>query len=263
VAVVVPTMLVAWSGLRTGVVRAQDQWTARVVAPAPAVEAWSMSFRRDPPSALTPEAAPASEAAQAPNRDPRPLTLAMAGLAAFLLLRLAPPGARPLVIAGSLLTPAMVVAVVFGSPQPIVLAGAAGAALLARARGEVALGLVAGGLLTALAVAFAAGGPGLSAIGPGLGLFNIFLYWGAEEAAAPLGLVLAATGLAGAAALAWAMKAPAFGVAAAAWLMALWFLPSASPHALAAPLALVALAAVSTDLDSESAPASTDRPPLP
>ena len=70
-------------------------------------------------------------------------------------------------------------------------------------------------------------------------------------------------GIAGAAILAWRIRVPDVAVAAAAWLVALWFLPSASPHALATPLALVALAGVSTDWDSPPARASTDRPPLP
>ena len=106
------------------------------------------------------------------------------------------------------------------------------------------IGLLAGGLLTALAVAVVGGGPRWSAIGPGVGLFNIFLYWGAEATGAAIGLTLAAIGLVGAAVLAGGMKAPAFAAAAAAWLVGLWFLPSASPHAVATALALIALSAI-------------------
>jgi hypothetical protein len=247
-AVVVPTVFVIWSGQRTGVARAQDEWLAHVVAPAPALEAWSPSFRRDPPGPLSAglEAAPAGP--RAPVRDPRPLTLAAAGLAAFFLARLAAPGARLLILAGAMLSPAMVLSVVFGSPQSFVLAGLAGGALLARARGWQALtGLLAGGLLAALAAAAVAGGPRWSAIGPGLGLSNIFLYWGAEASAAAIVLTFAAIGLVGAAVLAGGMRAPGFAAAAAAWLVGSWFLPSASPHAIAAPLALIVLAAVTTD----------------
>jgi hypothetical protein len=84
-----------------------------------------------------------------------------------------------------MLSPAMALGVVFGSPQPIVLAGLGDGALLARARGwPVRWGLLAVGLLTALAVDVAGGGPRWSAIGPSLGLSNIFLYWGAEASAA-------------------------------------------------------------------------------
>jgi hypothetical protein len=138
-----------------------------------------------------------------------------------------------------------------------VIAGVAGGALLARARGAPVLaGLLAGGVLTALAVAVVAGGPRWSAIGPGLGLFNILLYWGAEGTAAAIGLTLAATGLAASAVLAGGMRATAFAAAGAAWLVGLWFLPSASPHALATPLALIVLAALATD---ERAPAEDAR----
>src|SRR5439155_25835316 len=144
-AVVVPTAFVVWSGQRTGTARAQDEWLAHVVAPAPALEAWSVSFRRDPPGPLIAgrEAAPGGP--RVPVRDPRPLTLAAAALAAFFLARLPPPRPRLFVLAGSMLSPAMVLGVVFGSPQSVVLAGLAGGALLARARGwPVLVGLLAG-----------------------------------------------------------------------------------------------------------------------
>jgi hypothetical protein len=256
-AVIVPTIFVVWSGMRTGVVRAQDEWVARVVAPAPTVEAWSMSFRRDPPGPVIAGAEPAPAAPRPPVHDPRPLTLTAAGLAAFFLTRLAPPGGRLLLLAGAMLSPAMVFAVVFGSPQPVVLAGMTGGALLARARGwPVLMALLAGGLLTALAVAVVAGGPRWSAIGPSLGLSNIFLYWGAQASVAPIVLTLAAIGLAGAAVLAGGVRASAFAAAAAAWLVGLWFLPSASPHAIATALAFIVLAAAATD---ERAPAEDAR----
>jgi hypothetical protein len=247
-AVVVPTVFVVWSGQRTGVARAQDEWLARVVAPAPALEAWSPSFRRDPPGALIPGAEAVPAGPRAPVRDPRPLTLAAAGLAAFFLTRLAPPGSRLLVQAGALLSPAMVFSVVFGSPQAVVLAGMTGGAVLARERGwPVRWGLLAGGLLAALTASVVVSGPSWLAIGPSLGLSNILLYWGAEGAAAPILLTFAAIGVAGAAVFAGAMTAPAFAMAATAWLVGLWFLPSASPHAVAAPLALIVLAALLPD----------------
>jgi hypothetical protein len=261
--VVAPTLFVVWSGIRTGVVRAQDDWTARVVEPAPAVEAWSTSFRREPPGPVIATPEPATPTRRAPIKDPRLLTLAAAGLAAWLLARLSPPGAGLVVLAGSMLSPAMAVAVVFGSPQPVVLAGMAGAALLARGGGTVLMRVLGGGVLAALLATLVAGGPGWSEIGPGLGLFNIFLYWGVEEPTAPIGLTLSAMGIAAAAALAWRLRTPDFAVAAAAWLMALWFWPSVSAHAVAVPLALITLAAVPTDRDSPPVVASTGRPPLP
>ena len=244
-AVVVPTVFVVWSGQRTGIARAEDDWLARLVAPVPAHEAWSQSFRRDPPGPLIAGAEVEPAEPRAPVRDPRPLTLAAAGLAALFLARLAPPDGQWLVLAGAMLSPPMVFAVIFGSPQPVVLAGLTGGALLARVRGwPVLMGMLAGGVLTALAVAVVVGGPRWSAIGPSLGLTNILLYWGAEGMAAPIILTLAATGLAGAAVLAGGMRAHAFAAAAGAWLVGSWFLPSASPHAVAAPLALMVLSAI-------------------
>ena len=251
-AVVVPTAFVVWSGQRTGTARAQDEWLAHVVAPAPALEAWSVSFRRDPPGPLIAGAEAVPAGSHRPVRDPRPLMLAVAALAASLLARLTPPGPRRLVLAVSMLSPAMALGIVFGSPQPVVLAGVAGGALFARERGmRMRIGLLAGGLLTALAVAVVGGGPRWSAIGPGVGLFNIFLYWGAEATGAAIGLTLAAIGLVGAAVLAGGMKAPAFAAAAAAWLVGLWFLPSASPHAVATALALIALSAIPSPCKGE------------
>jgi len=247
-AVIVPAVFVVGSGARAGVARAQDEWLGHVVAPAPAAEAWSMSFRRDPPGPLIAGTEAVPTGPRAPVRDPRPLTLAAAGLAAFFLARLVPPGARWLVLAVAMLSPAMVFAVVFGSPQPIVLAGLCGGALLARARGgPVRWWLLAGGLLAALAVDLAGGGPRWSAVGPSLGLSNIFLYWGAEASTAWIILTLAAIGLTGAAVLGASMSAPPLAAAAAAWLMGLWFLPTASPHAVATALAVMVLAVMSTD----------------
>src|SRR5439155_1153945 len=79
--------------------------------------------------------------------------IAVAALAASLLARLTPPGPRRLVLAVSMLSPAMALGIVFGSPQPVVLAGVAGGALFARERGmRMRIGLLAGGLLTALAI---------------------------------------------------------------------------------------------------------------
>jgi hypothetical protein len=245
-AVVVPTMLVVWSGMRTGVVRAQDEWVARVVAPAPALEAWSVSFRRDPPGpviagAEVPET-PGPRETRPPVLDPRLLTLVAAGLAAFLLARLVPPNARPVVLAGALLSPAMVSAVVFGSPQPLILAGLAAGAIVdegSRARGA----LLGGALAWAIGLALA-GGPRWPSIGPGLGLSNILLYRGIGDGSTVLGAVLVALAAAGAAFTAWTLRSSGAAALAAALLVGLWFWPSASPHAVAVPLALIVVSAI-------------------
>src|SRR5206468_3055886 len=185
-AIVAPAAFVAWSGMRTGVARGQDEWLARVVAPAPAREAWSPSFRRDPPGPLIAGTEPAPVAPHVWVRDPRPLTLAAAGLATFLLARLMPPGARRLVLAPSMLSPAMVFAVVFGSPQPLLLVGlCAGALVEARARLR---GAVLGGVLAWVVTLVLAGGPGWPSIGPGLGLSNVLLYRGIGDGSLVLGL---------------------------------------------------------------------------
>ena len=241
-AIVAPAAFVAWSGMRTGVARGQDEWLARVVAPAPAREAWSPSFRRDPPGPLIAGTEPAPVAPHVWVRDPRPLTLAAAGLATFLLARLMPPGARRLVLAASMLSPAMVFAVVFGSPQPLLLVGlCAGALVEARARLR---GAVLGGVLAWVVTLVLAGGPGWPSIGPGLGLSNVLLYRGIGDGSLVLGLTLSALAVGAASLTAWKLRALGLAALAAGAVTGLWFLPSASAHAVAVPLALVTAAAV-------------------
>jgi len=241
-AIVVPAALVVWSGARTGVARAQDEWLARVIAPAPAREAWSVSFRRDPPGPLIAGTDAAPAAPRARILDPRPLTLAAAGLAAFLVARLVPPGARRLVLAAAMLSPAMVLAVVFGSPQPVLLAGlGAGALVDARARVR---GAVLGGALAWVVALALAGGPRWPVVGPGLGLPNILIYWGVGEGSRVVGVALSALAAAAAALTAWRLRRLGLTALAAAILAGLWLLPSASAHAVAVPLALLAVAAV-------------------
>ena len=242
VAIVVPVAFVVWSGARAGVARGQDEWLARVVAPAPALEAWSPSFRRDPPGPLIAGTEPAPVAPHMWVRDPRPLTLAAAGLAAFLLARLVPPSARRLVLAVSMLSPAMVFAVVFGSPQPLLLVGLCAGALVdsrARVRGAVSGAVLGWVLANALA-----GGPKWPSVGPDLGLSNVLLYRGIGEGSLMLALTLSALAVGAASLTAWKLRALGLAALAAAAVTGVWFLPSASAHAVAVPLALVAAAAV-------------------
>ena len=241
-AIVVPTTFVVWSGMRAGAARAQDEWLARVVAPAPALEAWSVSFRRDPPGPLITGTETAPSTPRAPIHDPRPLTLAAAALAALFLARLLPSGARLLVLAGAMLSPAMVFAVVFGSPQPLLLAGLGAGALLApRAR---ARGAIVGGALAGVVAIVLAGGTRWPAIGPSLGLSNILLYWGIGEGSMALGATLATLAAGAAALTAWRLRPLGVAALAAAGVVGLWFLPAGSAHAVAVPLALVVGAVV-------------------
>jgi hypothetical protein len=96
-----------------------------------------------------------------------------------------------------------------------------------------------------------AGGLRWPSVGPGLGLSNVLLYRGIGEGSTTLAVTLATLVAAGAAAAAWRMRELSFAALAAAGLVALWFLPSASPHAVATALALMVLAATSTDRPSQ------------
>jgi hypothetical protein len=241
-AIVVPAAFVVWSGARAGVARGQDEWLARVVSPAPAREAWSPSFRRDPPGPLIAGTDPAAAATRARVRDPRPLMLAAAGLAALFLARLVPADTRRLVLAASMLSPAMALAVVFGSPQPLLLAGL-GAGALVDARARLRGAVLGAGLGWGLAQVLA-GGSRWPSIGPGLGLSNVLLYWAVGEGSVAVALALSALALGAAALAAWKLRSLGLAALAPAAVVGLWFLPSASANAVAVPLALVVAAAV-------------------
>jgi hypothetical protein len=228
---IVPARTVARVGAATGVPRAQDAWYAHVT-PRPALEAWSQSFRRDPPGPL----AGSEPRPWLGTTEPRTVTMLALVVTAIVLL-VTVPEAMALV----LLTPAAVTGLVFGSGDVLCLLAVLAAALLAR-RGR----WLSAGLLVFVVVAgqwLVLRGAGLS---PSLGLANLAIYFGAEHGGWAL-RVLAVLALAVSVALAPRLAArpepERWAAVAALLLAALWLLPGATAHDLATPLALLGLAA--------------------
>jgi hypothetical protein len=293
VLVAAPAAVMATVGTATGTPRAQDEWFLSVsrearralgqADPAPVREAWSISFRRDPPGPLPGDAAgtPPSRAlgrllGSAGMADPRPLLAAamvMAGALAVLLVRGA---SAPLALGAVALVPAAVVGAVFGAGNALLLAFVLGGLLLGRrALGGILLGVAAAfsprlaliaplllplevGLLPLAAggLAFAAtlgasvliggsawAGPQLV---PSLGLPNLMLYAGAATLPKWLPPALLVLNLTALAVLAKRRheSGPALAEAAALLLASLWLSPATSAHDLALPLGLLTLAAL-------------------
>jgi hypothetical protein len=159
VLVAAPAAIVVKAGQLDGTPRVQDGWALTVWprpprTPPPRLrEAWSQSFRRDPPRAIAaanvPPGAPAVASAlwALGVKDPRGLgVLAVAGAA--VLLAMLVPAEAALVVAGALLMPAAVIGTVVGSGDVVLLALVLGASALAmcgyRSAGGLTLGLSAG-----------------------------------------------------------------------------------------------------------------------
>lgn len=273
VGVVLPALTVMGLGRASGAVRAQDAWVAAVASRAPVIEAWSGSFRRDPPAVIDPQtrAAPASPVVRrvlslTGRTDPRVLLLlAFGGCAALLSMR-APPTVQPLVLAAGLLSPAVAVGVAFGSPAILGLAGILTAGLLAARSGwlsGVILGMtslivplallgapvvLAGGVeprrWIGLAIGLLAWRPSL-AVDPGLGPVNLFLYRDtAGGAAGVLLAILRMTALIVTVVVSARWRANRWALAALCVTLGLFVTPGASGHDVAIPLGLIAVAAV-------------------
>jgi hypothetical protein len=129
--VVVPTSFVMAVGRVTGAPRAQDAWLATAYSAAPGsqgpTQAWSTSFRRDPPTPLrdVPAATAPGQLALsylASDADPRHLLLFAMAVAALLLALLARASEEPLVTGALLLSPAAIVGVCFGAGDVLLLA---------------------------------------------------------------------------------------------------------------------------------------------
>jgi Glycosyltransferase family 87 len=145
VAIVVPTYVVAHVGIEAGLRRAQDRWYVEVLRsreapgpgawadrpgyrPTPVVEAWSTSWRRDPPRPIA-EAQP-SPLAFALGRsmrglglqDPRVFSVLAALIAALCAAALVRREDDAALIAVLLLAPASAIGVVVGSGAAVVLA---------------------------------------------------------------------------------------------------------------------------------------------
>ena len=120
--VVLPTVMVISIGEKTGTRRAEDSWYARLGdAARPPVEAWSRSFRRDPPREL--EAGAGGSLVFPGTADPRLLSMAGLGLAALLLTRRATAETGALALAAILLSPLAATGLVFGAGDIVALAG--------------------------------------------------------------------------------------------------------------------------------------------
>jgi hypothetical protein len=127
-------LLPGWVVLRVGEVTGQPRAQGPLVAaadalapfaPEPPKEAWSSSFRHDPPGRLEgppePPAGGLGLLVSLVRRDPRTLTLPAALLAAALLVRACAPEERPLALAVLLSAP-LALGVVFGSGDMALLA---------------------------------------------------------------------------------------------------------------------------------------------
>ena len=169
--IIVPASVVRGVGERTGIVRAQDRWAVQVQADAARIaegrspyappaaqqpigrEAFSMSFRLEPPAELLPNqplVPPGSASLVAllrplGLRDPRPLVLA-ALLALGAALYVASGGSRAPVALAGLLVPPLALGSVLGSPVALPAAALVGAFLAANA--------AAAGFLAGVAAAF-------------------------------------------------------------------------------------------------------------
>ncbi|PYQ40422.1 MAG: hypothetical protein DMF77_18430, partial [Acidobacteria bacterium] len=258
---VVPCWIVMRVGRLSGTPRVQDGWAATVWPEGdgarPALrEAWSVSFRKDPPGAA-PVAAPALGARALDRmlgaigvRDPRLLALLALALAAVLVFRLRPPETALDRMAASVVLPPAIVGVVFGSGDLVKLGLILGAALLVTRYARVAEGSAIAGVAVALVAAGAAarllGAPSAKSLGPSLGLSNLRVYAGATPGTPELvgpALVLVGASAALVASRRASVGAPRLlGGAAAILMIALWLAPSAAPDDVVAPIALLAIA---------------------
>jgi hypothetical protein len=259
---VVPTWIVTTVGRLSGTPRVQDGWAAAVWPETdgarPALrEAWSVSFRKDPPG-LAPPPAPVLGARALARllgtlvlRDPRVLSLLAFAVGAILIARAGPPETALDRITASVVLPPAIVGVVFGSGALITLALLLGAARLVTRYARMPEASAIAGLAVALAGAGAVGhllgGPSATALGPGLGLSNLRLYAGATPGTSDfvgpvLVLVVTVAALVASRRVPW--DAPRLlGGATAILMIALWLAPSAAPDYVVAPLALLAIAA--------------------
>lgn len=144
--IVAPARALARIGSATGIPFAQHAWVA--LANARAQQAWSTSFRGDPPGPLLESATAmppgARTLASLPLSDPRPLLLLALVAAAALAVHAAAPARRILAAATVVLAPPLAVGVVFGAPAALTLALLLAGWLLARRGAPFAAGLSLG-----------------------------------------------------------------------------------------------------------------------
>jgi uncharacterized membrane protein len=154
VGIVLPTALVVSVGSATAGSgaprRGQDVWLGEVVeadAHARAKEAWSTSFRLDPPAPLVGPSTVRGELAEGLLQrlgllDPRWLSLAAMFALAVMLVRRSP--APELTLTVALVAPAVAIGIAFASPALLALGGVLASLTLARRGRPFAAGLAAG-----------------------------------------------------------------------------------------------------------------------
>jgi hypothetical protein len=181
--VIVPTVVAIRVASASGVYRAQDRWAVSLrpdTAPGLVQEAWSTSFRKDPPATL-------ESGFGGPLREPRRITLAMIPILAALLLALVAPVHRPIALGLALLAPPIAVGTMFGSGALVVLTALAAAWWCAARRSIIAAAIAVG-------VALVGGAPGMAAYADG-GWVNLALFCAGTGAAWWLaGIIWAALG---------------------------------------------------------------------
>lgn len=266
--VAAPAALVIRVGTMTGRARVQDPWMARALAgpdrsPATApLEAWSQSFRRDPPSPVAQRPRSASAATLAGwlvplGVDARWLSVVALALSGYLVARRTVAEQKPALLGVVLLSAPAVIGGCFGSPDPLILP----LLLAALAARRVVLAFGVG--VTLLTV------PGLWHLGsevldpgpptPGVGWGNVLAYWGLEDKAGSAAILVALVGVAtsgwlfwrahtrrqreGEAGLGEVIAANLPGWLAAVLLLEMFFgIRESSPHEMLIPLVLLALA---------------------
>ncbi|MFI5183880.1 MAG: hypothetical protein ACHQNV_05750, partial [Vicinamibacteria bacterium] len=277
-AIALPTLVVSHVGLATGTRRAQDTWYVAALrsqeapgpgawanrpgyTPTPVLEAWSMSWRRDPPRPVaetppTPLTFALGRSLRRIALDPRLLTVLASAVATVLAARTVARGHGPAAAAVVALSPACALGVVFGAGEMIVVALLIGAGLMVRLRGPRATAVVFAVGLVAASLPLLVFFPGEFArwvttprpLAPGIGLSNLLYYRPAWEgaglpllrAAGPVALALLAFTLISsrrARSMPWAL----LGTIMAA---ALVLLPSAAANAISVPIVLLAMASL-------------------
>jgi hypothetical protein len=251
--------LVAAPALLASQARAPRAQEGALVPSAAAREAWSPSFRQEPPASLQERQAD-TLAARAVSRalraagigDGRVLGLVALAAALGVAARLA-PGAQAAAWAVVALAPATAFGAVFGSEGPLWLAAALFALWFA-ARRSLPTARGAGALLVLAALvdsAFARTDPGA-----GLGLVNLAAYAGWESAVSvPIGRVLGQLAAVAAAFWTWRRAGSPAEVLSGLTLALLFVLvsaPAASPFRLGLPTALVCLAVLMPSAVSRS-----------
>lgn len=233
--VVAPTLIMVRLGRQGSMVRAQQ---AALVPVDSAREAWSTSFRSEPPARLPPEPSAAAALASTLSRAAGLHDARLAGLAGVVALLALPAPAWALLA----LTPPVALGTIFGSHVGLWCA----AAVLVQSAARRTAGARVAAALLGLAALAEAGSRNAIELSAGVGLVNLAAYLG-RQASLGVEVALALRPVAVAAVAAWTWRrarspAEAFAGAALAWLVALFLAPAASPFALEVPLALAVLA---------------------